>query len=117
MEADIENLLCAGYFSYVIPFHPHDISVRWIFPSISQVGKLRYRLDRRLKPLARADAALQSSDCAWFCGTPKLVLSAASQHLSVLQEAATEACPGIHFFLLRMRRPCLLSREGRLKSM
>lgn len=84
-EVDVENLFCACYFSYVTPFHPHDISVRCIFPFISQVGKLRYRLDRWLKPLALADAALQSSDRAWFCGTSKLVLSAASQPLSVLQ--------------------------------
>lgn len=36
-----EFILCQ--FLYVFPFNPPDISVKWIFPSIFQVRKLRHR--------------------------------------------------------------------------
>lgn len=40
---------------HVIPFNPHDTSIRRDFPSILQVKKLMYRLYRWPEPLAPAD--------------------------------------------------------------
>lgn len=42
-EIDVENLFRASYFSCVTPFSPHGFSVRWLLPSVPQVGKLSRR--------------------------------------------------------------------------
>ena len=97
-------------------FNLHGVSDQWTLPSPLQEKKLRPRLGgwslwAELTQLCGAEIHV------WFCWRPKLAPSAPSLRLSLLQEAITEAWPGLHCFLLRTRRCCLLSREGRLKSM